>query len=271
MAGELGRFFCGDEARREIARDQHGRPLIQQTSGAIIPYTRASSLGKALDDETGLTRWKQRLTAIGLASRSDLVLAVNAHRADKDKIDDLVEQAMRAAQSDAAAITGTALHDLCDQYDHGRSPYVPSEYQPDVRAYLDASVRLEVVVAERFAVCDELRVGGTPDRVYRLRAPLVVDRVELVSAGELIIGDIKTGASLRFGHLSYSVQLAVYARSQRYDISAGLMAPWGRRGETVPVGTRHDWVPGEKVNTSWGVIVHLPAGGGQVHDDTQSI
>ena len=263
MAGEAQRFFSAEETRREIGRDRWGRPLIRTPEGKITAYTRTSTLGKALDDETGLTKWKQRMTAIGIASRSDLVLAVNAHRNSNDKMNDLVEQGMEAAQSGAAATTGTALHDLCDQYDRGQTPYVPAEFDPDVQAYLRVTALLEVVVAEQFAVCDVLKVGGTPDRVYRLLVPLIRAGVVLVPAGALVIGDIKTGKSLDFGHISYGTQLAVYSRSQRYDISAGELMPWGRRGEMITVGERSDWVPGEQVNQDWAVIVHVPAGGGE--------
>jgi hypothetical protein len=31
----------------------------------------------------------------------------------------------------------------------------------------------------------------------------------------------------------------------------------------IPVGDRHPWVPGEEVNTEWGVIVHVPSGKGR--------
>jgi hypothetical protein len=256
-------FLSAQQTRAIIARDRWSRPLIETPSGAIKAYTRSSTLGKALDEGSGLANWKAQQAVIGVASRKELVLAANAHRHDKKKIAEIVEQGMEAAGSSAAATTGTALHDLCDQYDHGEKPYVPEEFAPDVQAYLDATASLETVVAEEFAVCDELEVGGTPDRIYRLLAPLV-DAVGtvLVEAGGLIVGDIKTGKTLDFGHLTYSVQKAVYARSKRYSLAAGRTRSYGRMGE-IPVGDRTDWVPGEQVNTEWGVIVHVPAGKGR--------
>jgi hypothetical protein len=244
-----------------VERDRFGRPLIQTPDGTITPYTRSSTLGKALSDETGLTRWKQRMTAVGIAARKDLVLAVNAHRKDKNKITELVEQAMEVAESSAGATTGTALHELCDQYDQGQTPYVPAEFKPDVQAYLAATELLEVVVSECFCVCDELCVGGSPDRIYRLKAPLVAAEKELLPTGALLVGDIKTGSSLDFGHIGFSVQMAVYARSQRYDLSGGHTAEY--RGRHIPVGQRSDWVPGEEVSRDWGLIVHVPSGEGR--------
>src|SRR5690606_8975722 len=132
-------FLSAQETRAIIARDRWGRPLIGRPDGTIGAYTRASTLGKALEDGAGLTKWLQRMAVIGVASRKDLVLAVNAHRHDKDKIAEIVEQGMQAAESSAAATTGTALHELCDQYDQGQTPYVPDEFAADVQAYLAAT------------------------------------------------------------------------------------------------------------------------------------
>jgi hypothetical protein len=255
-------FLSAQQTRAVIARDRWSRPLIEKLDGSIGAYTRSSTLGKALDEGSGLANWKAAQAVIGVASRKELVLAANAHRHDKRKIAEIVEQGMEAAGSSAAATTGTALHDLCDQYDHGEKPYVPEEFAPDVQAYLDATASLETVVAEEFAVCDELEVGGTPDRIYRLLAPLPLPNGDVLSAGTLIVGDIKTGKTLDFGHLTYSVQKAVYSRSKRYSLAAGRTRSYGRMGE-IPVGDRTDWVPGEQVSQEWGVIVHVPAGKGR--------
>lgn len=256
------KFLSAQETRAMIARDRWGRPLIEAPDGRIKAYTRASTLGKALEDGAGLTKWLQRQAVMGVASRKDLVLAVNAHRHDKDKLAEIVEQGMQAAESSAAATTGTALHELCDQYDQGQTPYVPEEFAADVQAYLDATATLEVVVTEEFAVCDELEVGGTPDRVYKLLVPLAMPDGSILPAGTFVIGDIKTGKSLDFGHIGYSVQMAVYAHAKRYDLSTGRTRSYGRMGE-IPVGDRSDWVPGEQVDQDWGLIVHLPSGKGR--------
>lgn len=252
----------------KIARDQWDRPLIQTLDGQIRGYTRSSTLGNILANEEGLTQWKLRMVAIGLASRPDLILAVNAHRDDHRVVGEIVAQAMDAAEAGAAATTGTALHALCDQYDAGRTPYVPEEYVPDIAAYQHITRKLDVVSSECFCVCDQLSVGGTPDRICRLRAPLwapaglpgVEPGTVLVEAGELIVVDIKTGAKLKFGQIKFSVQFAVYSRSQLYDISAGRTVT--HKGKQIPVGDRRPFVAGETVNQDWGLIVHLPAGTG---------
>src|SRR5690554_2297101 len=93
----------------EVNRDRWGRPLVVPPDGGEpVPYTRATTLAGTLDDLYGLMAWKQRQTALGLADRPDLRLAVTAHRDDKRRLDAICEEAMQAAASTAAATTGTA-------------------------------------------------------------------------------------------------------------------------------------------------------------------
>lgn len=237
---------AGDVETPDMPRDRFGRPLVPPRGGGKArPYTRASTLGKALDDMTGLAKWQCRITAVGVASRRDLVLAVNAHRDDKSKLGELVEQAQDAAQIKAAATTGTALHDLCDQYDRGLTPYVPEEFAADVAAYREATAGLEVVECEVFCVQDEIETAGTYDNTYRLRGPAVAPDGEVLPAGTLLAGDKKTGGSIDFGHVSWGVQIAVYSRSTRFDIAS------------------MSRVEGEQVHQGWGLVVHVPAGQGR--------
>ena len=255
------------QAKPKIKRAAYGRPVIALPMGArsktpkLKTYTRTSTVGKTLDDGTGLTNWKLRNAVIGVTSRPDLVLAATSHRFDDERMNEIVEQGMEAAGTSSAATIGTALHNFCDAYDHGLEPYVPALYAADVQAYLVATVALEPVVSEAFGVCDELEVGGTPDRIYQLLCDLQIPGGPLLPAGTLIVGDIKTGKSLDYGHVAFGVQIAIYARSQWYDISAGRTVHHYRWGD-VPVGDRRPWVYGEQVNTDWGLIIHVHAGRG---------
>lgn len=235
-------FLAVDQqAPPTVERDRWGRPKITPPDGGDPkPYTRASTLGKALDDEAGLTLWKQRMTAVGIAKRRDLILAANAHGTDKQTMSEIVEKAMESAEAGAAATSGSALHELMDAYDLGREPYMPEEYRADVRAYQAATRGLEFVRSETFVVDDELECAGTYDNLYRLRYTATTPDGSELQPGTLIIADKKTGASIKYGHASWSVQLSIYAHGLRYDPATN---------------TR---LEREDINTDWGLIVHVP-------------
>lgn len=237
-----------DTPEAEIKRDRWGRPLIKPVGGGrSVGYTRASSLGAALEDNYGLTLWKQRMTALGVASRNDLVLAANANRDDKDQLNKVVEQAMEAAASSARASIGTSMHTYAEMVDRGQDPgYIPAEFAADLAAYRTLTEPLfEHVAIEQFCVCDELKVAGTPDRVSRLRTGMTAPDDTVIPAGDVVITDEKTSGSMDFGQIKFSVQLAVYAHGDAYTPKTGARTPW----------------PGP-VRTDWGLIVHCPAGEG---------
>lgn len=235
----------------EVPRDQWKRPLIRPADGGdLVAYTRASSLGGALESEFGLTRWKMRMVGLGLAARPDLVVAFNAHRDDKKKLNELVEEALEAAASSARATLGTAMHRYAEIIDSGGDPgFIPPEFERDVAAYTELTVPLfEHVVIEKFVVCDDLKVAGTPDRGSVLRQDMTAPDGTVIPAGALVVTDEKTSGSMDFGGIKFSVQLAVYSRALIYDAATETRRPWGQDGE-LP-------------RTDWGLIVHCPAGEG---------
>jgi hypothetical protein len=242
MAMTAADFLAVDaQAPAKVPRDRYGRPGIRPVDGGeLVYYTRASTVGKALDDTEALTQWKLRMSCIGLASRKDLIFAANAHRNDRDMMTDIVSQAMDAAESNAAATSGTALHDALHALDEGREVRVPDDYLPDLDAYRQAMQGLEVVDAEVFVVNDELQVAGTYDRLVRLKNPVVAPDGQLLPAGTLISADIKTGKSIAHGHTAWSCQVSIYSRSVPYDI------------ETE---TRRDVAP---AHGGWGLVIHVP-------------
>ncbi|WP_214322060.1 PD-(D/E)XK nuclease family protein [Nonomuraea sediminis] len=216
----------------EVERDRWGRPLVvPPTGGGPIPYTRTTTYVGCLEDTYNLSRWQQRMVAVGLADRPDLVLAVGAHRDDRDKLNQLVDDAMEAAKAHAAAEIGTALHKLTEPLDLGQTlGVVPEAYRADLEAYRRATARLEVVGIERFTVLDDLRVAGTHDRTVRFQ-------------GREFIADIKTG-SIEYGALKIAMQLSVYAHSVLYDPATRERAPL-------------------EVDQERAIVIHLPAGQGR--------
>ncbi len=226
------------------AVDAEGNPLyegVRDPKPKLVTYTRATTYIKALEDEANLTRWKMRMVAIGLARRPDIQLSVLSHpdvRKDKRALDEDCQAAMEEAKSSAAARVGTALHALTERLDLGLElGYVPPAYAADIKAYAGATKWFRHIHIERFMVQDELRIGGTPDRVFEWRPCEHC-------GGKYRIGDLKTGDT-QYGADTISMQLGVYANSKIYNREDGSRIP-------LPEG----------MCRCRGVIFHLPAGEG---------
>ena len=223
----------------DIPRDRWSRPLIKQPDGKDLAYARASSLGKALEDQTALTNWKMRTTLVGASMAPDIVLSAAAHREDKRKLDALVQDCLNVARSHARAEVGTALHKILETIDRGGDPGpYPQAFAADVQAYRRATRGWRYAGLEQFVVCDELAAAGS------------FDRLRVMPGGRRRIVDLKTGASLDYAALSIAVQLAVYANGETYDPADGARTSLG------------------DVDRQWATVVHLPAGEGrcQVYD-----
>lgn len=220
-----------DAPAATIPRDRWNRPLVTPVGGGKPQaYTRCTTYVDCLEDKYNLQKWQLRQCALGLADRPDLLLSVSAHRDDKQALNQVCDKAMEAAASSARSTTGTALHALCERVDRGQPlGVVPASARADVEAYQAATAFLEHVHIEQFTVNDELKIGGTPDRVVNW------DDI-------LYIADIKTGTDISWGALKIAMQLAVYAHSVPY----------------IPPGVRKGydgWIDQDR-----GVVIHLPAG-----------
>lgn len=215
------------------ARDRWGRPLIAPPDGSKpVAYTRATTLAGTLDDLYGLMGWKQRMTAVGLAARNDLLLAVKAvddPDRHKKQLDGIVEQATEAAAASAGATMGTAMHSLTEQYDlTGEIPSgLPETAQRSLYAYATAVDHIKFTHVEQFLVCDDLRAAGTTDRIG------LVDGVPTIL-------DLKTGKTLKYSGLKIAIQLAIYAHGQQYDPDTGVRTPV------------------EGINLERACVIHLP-------------
>jgi hypothetical protein len=217
----------------EIQRDRFGRPLVVPPGGGKpTPYTRCTTYVDCLEDKFNLAKWQQRMVAIGITERTDLRLAVAAHRDDKNRLNDLCEQALEAAKATAGATTGTALHAFTEQHDRGQLDLrrVPPDFRADLDAYITATRGFGIVDIETFGVLDDLKIAGTWDRI------LTVDGVPYIA-------DLKTG-SIEFGMGKIAMQLAVYSRCQRYDMATHQRSPL-------------------TVDQDRALVIHLPAGTGE--------
>lgn len=224
---------------KELERDRWGRPLIappQPLGAKPVPYTRATTIAKTLDDSSGLMLWKQRMTMLGLTARRDLLTAAAAtDPMDSKALNKLAEQAADAGGATAAATTGTALHAFTERMDRGEDiGHVPDEYQADIAAYerLASDVGWKVRAIEQFTVLDPYKIAGTADRVLEI-------------GGRWYIADIKTSQSVTYHH-SWAVQFAIYAHATPYDIEASKRGMWD-----VPLDLER------------ALVIHLPSGQGK--------
>jgi hypothetical protein len=225
--------------RWEPQRDRWGRPLIVPPDGGKpVGYTRATTVAKTLDDEGSLIKWTQRMTAAGLARRSDLLALVSSRlTADGDipeqhkaEVQRLCDEAKEHGGGSRAANLGTALHALTEQVDLGDNPTIPTNFQPDIDAYRRAVEPFQVLAVEQFVVLDDHQIAGTLDRLWQL------------PDGRIVIADLKTGQNLDYSWRSIAVQLAIYAAGTRY-----------RDGQRSPLHC-------DGVNPDIGIVIHLPIG-----------
>lgn len=215
--------------KAEIGRDRYGRPLVVPPNGGKpTAYTRCTTFIDCIEDKFNLDLWKQRMVALGLAGRTDLLLAVQAHREDKKQLNRICDDAREAAAATAAATTGTALHALTEVIDSGGTlPALPAGASASLEAYREATKPLTMLEMEKFVVLDTLKVSGTFDRLVEFE-------------GETYVADLKTSQTLDFGTLKHAMQLAIYSRSCGYDIATG---------ERTPLGA----------SMSRGILIHCPS------------
>lgn len=233
-----------------ILRDRWGRPLIIPPGGGDpVPYTRVSTMAKALDDTSNLMAWKQRVTAVGLARRPDLrtrLAGIIASNPDdpvggpgKRDLNAVCAEAAEAGGAGAAASAGTGIHELTEAIDRGTDPddlLIDDSLAGRLRQYADAMREFEVLDIETFVVNDQVQAAGTFDRLVRC------------PDGKVRVADLKTGAHDANYPLGVATQIAIYAMGQRYDPATGARSPLH-----------------PDLSTSTGLLIHLPQKGDGCH------
>ncbi|WP_043680883.1 PD-(D/E)XK nuclease family protein [Nocardia vulneris] len=218
---------------------KYGKPfLLNPETGQSEVYERASTLAKVLDEEGGLTFWKQCMTAIGVVKRRSLTLQISslisrdgdeAYDRNKKQFFGILKAATEAAGSGTKAESGTATHEFTEVIDRGEWPeYMPEEIAGPMRAYQEAMQPYRVVDNEPFVVVDKIRAAGSIDKL--------VER-----DGKVQVWDLKTGRSTPKYPLAPLLQLAIYAHGERYNPETGERSPLH-----------------ENIDLTTGVMIHLP-------------
>jgi hypothetical protein len=199
-----------------------------------------------LDDEFALTNWRIFKAMDGVARSGALQAQVIACR-DDDKVEKgrLREVALDKGKANERSDLGTGLHAMTVRAeDPGDVSFDPGVHGPDLDAYLSLLHQYGLVseMVEVPLVNDEYRAAGTADRIFRTTKVLVPPDGIAIEPGELVVGDLKTGAKLDFSVPGYCVQTALYASGQLYDVIAEHRLP------TPPINDR------------WALLIHLPVG-----------
>lgn len=259
------------EVPKDVERDQYDRPKLVRAvqgpdgawqispTGEVEGYTRASTLGSALESQEGLSIWRGGMIVYGMSRRKDLVLAAQAIPGTEDKklhrrpLYEIAEKAKEAAEASSAATVGTALHALTEQADQGRLAVDIGEYQPVLDAYLEKMTGWKVVRSETFVVSDFFHAAGSFDRLITPLEPMaLVDQhtgeiITVIMPGDLVVVDLKTSTTADYFGAKFFAQLAVYVTGQDYDRDPESPT----YGQRTPLGQRTDFA----------LILHIPQGG----------
>lgn len=222
--------------RPQVPRDRFGRPVVPpRAGGPARAWTRATTIAETLDDRWALEQWKMRQVLIGACLREDLVqLAAVTDHEDRNALNGIVDQLLDAAQSNARANVGTAVHAAVEHW--ARTGEIIDKFSVDVEAVAAALNQAGATVdrdhVEQFVVNETVEAAGTFD----LRVSI---------DGRWHIADLKTGSSVEWAQRAFAVQLAVYA---------GHTSTWdpmsGEHGDPLDVDQHR------------GIIIHCPAGSG---------
>lgn len=188
-----GFFKAATQPEREPSRPR----FVNPKTGIEQSWQRASNFAAPLESPFGMIKHKTRQVVRGLNRRLDLARMLLTGAVIEDKVDEVIETALTAAEDEAKANNGTAVHAALGLCDMGRE--VPAEYIPHAQNYVAELKRhnLRPVAVEVRILNTHLGATGTFDRLY------------VTDSGRYLIGDIKTG-SLSHPH-GYAVQCEVYS------------------------------------------------------------
>lgn len=249
-----------EEVPEGIPRDRWKRPLVVPVGGGKpVGYTRASTLGKVIEDTYHLNRWEVRAVALGMSRREELVARAAAipenEGEHRDALQEIATEAKTAGGGDKGANIGTALHKLAERADAGEDlSYLPFVLADAIAAYLRWMSLFEVLASETFVVCDPLLTAGSFDRVVRLKVDLEfyhhgLRKKVILPAGTVLVLDLKTGKleSAKYWGPGYGVQQTVYACGEPY---------WPGKG----ADGRYTWeeLCGAVPSDRWALILHVP-------------
>jgi hypothetical protein len=237
-----------------IPRDRYGRYVLPPVDGGKPrAWRRATTLAEVLKERRGLEKWSQRNIIYGMGQRPALVAkAAAATLDDRKTLDAIAKRAQEAADADAGADVGTALHTFAERIDRGEQKImIPPPYDRDMEAYTLALEMTGISTAvgwiERVLICPEIEIVGTADRL-NVSSEWTLPRIgDIKTATDKVQGDGRVVNSvLEHGMADIPLQLAIYAHATHW---------WDVRAE--------QWIEMPTVDQDKAMVLHVPAGVGE--------
>jgi hypothetical protein len=206
-----------------------------------------STAAKVPDDTWGLDQWRKRMVLVGLANKPALLKLAQAHHDDKDKLNEIAEEALLIAGASDAAAAGTATHRIIERHILGEE--------------VIQSAESDLVIANFKKVMTSVGLTPLPQYVERVVAypdERLCGRFDHLALREsdqrLAVCDVKTGASaIRYPHAT-AVQLALYAHAPAHAV-----LPSGRDGVAQLIDPPADIDPDE------GYVINITETGADVY------
>lgn len=211
---------------------------------------------KAASDSNALNDWRARNVLIGACLRPDAVARAHGltHETGKSELMGLVGELETAAGAKVSSSIGTLIHELTERWDGGQLGIdeVPAAYRDLILLYgrtlKAAGLRPVSGLIERTTcVSDFGGVTGTLDRVYCHER-----------SGRYVIGDVKTGKTLRYCMGEIEAQEWLYA----HGVNQSGVYDWNTDTWRTPenAAAQSEERP-LRVSEEWGVVVHMPVQG----------
>lgn len=251
-------WLCEGTGRRPSPTGIEGRTVkCQGCKGTGVrdkTYKRVTSFIDVLDDKSFVQAWCERMVLLGVAHDPSFLTGVldidPEDRDGKDMLNRRAEAAKDLGGANRKSDKGSHLHDLSEVVDrHERLPGdLPEADALDMKAYAEGTHGFfKIIHMEELVVNEQLGTAGTPDRVSQWEGEfeLVAPDGTVIDPDELLITDLKTGR-VDFGALKMAMQLSIYSRSKLFVKGSPDRKSMGN------------------VNQKWGIIMHLPAGSGEL-------
>jgi hypothetical protein len=265
-----------DDAEERLYMDRRKQRYRMPDPLTGIPkaWTRCTTFAETVSDLFSLNLWRLRMATIGYVRYPDLLedfreldyVDAKDHKSDLDKA---ASRAQWLAGSKVPASWGTAMHSQVEKWSREEISIDEADpvYRDELAAYAAAMQEWDLSpvpsLIERRICVPLYGVAGTLDqavKIHRSRHLRVFGRTVKLTAGEHVIGDVKSGKNLDYAFGEIAIQMAMYA----HGLKEGRVLVWDPDGHDPKYDSPGAWVwekigiPVDSVRTDVGVVMHIP-------------